>query len=255
MDRIAIIVAAHKPYWMPEGQPVYVPLHVGSLNQPSLGWQRDDEGCSISDKNQTFCELTGHYWAWKNVDADIYGLCHYRRYFGTRQFWKTKKERILTAESIHKRFKRCDLVLPPKRHYWIETNRSHYEHAHHANDLIVAQAVLQELYPAYLPAWHAVMRRKSGHRFNMFLMRRNVFLAYSEWLFSVLFEMEKWLDMSGYSEKDRRVFGYVAERLLDVWVAHNHIAYEECAVVNFENQHWLRKIMDFVKRKTNNHRL
>lgn len=249
MEKIAIIVATHKPYWMPIEQSIYIPLHAGSAGKPSIGFQRDDDGSNISEKNKTFCELTGHYWAWKNLDADIYGLCHYRRYFGTRQFWKKKKERILKAALIERYFKRCDMVLPRKRHYWIETNQSQYEHAHHANDLVVVQSVLRELCPEYLPAWHTSMQRTSGHRFNMFLMRRNVFIAYSKWLFSVLFEVEKRLDISDYSEKDKRVFGYVAERLLDVWVEHNQIVFAECAVVNLEKQNWTQKILSFIGRK------
>lgn len=249
MEKIAIIVAAHKPYWMPKNQAMYIPLQVGAASKPSIGFPRDDRGFHISDKNKTFCELTGQYWAWKNVEAEIYGLCHYRRYFGTCQFWRSKQERILSALSIVTYFKRYDMVLPRKRHYWIETNRSQYEHAHHEIDLSVTQAVLAEQYPEYIPAWHVTMHRTCGHRFNMFLMRRNLFLAYTEWLFSILFAVEKRLDISTYSEKDQRVFGYLAERLLDVWVEHNQVTYAECAVVNLESQYWTHKIIRFIGRK------
>ncbi len=183
------------------------------------------------------------------MQADIYGLCNYRRYFSTRQLWKRKKPRILTETAVQRYFQQHDLVLPRKRHYWIETNRSQYEHAHHAKDLAVAQAVLSEQFPEYLPAWHATMQRTRGHRFNMFLMRRNLFYAYSEWLFQILFAVEKRLDITEYPPKDQRVFGYLAERLLDVWVEHNQIAYAECSVVNLENQHWPCKIGRFFLRK------
>ena len=40
----------------------------------------DDTGDNISDLAKYFSELSVQYWAWKNVDADYYGLCHYRRY-------------------------------------------------------------------------------------------------------------------------------------------------------------------------------
>ena len=37
---------------------------------------------SISNKNDSYCELTGMYWALKNLkNVDVIGLCHYRRYF------------------------------------------------------------------------------------------------------------------------------------------------------------------------------
>ena len=78
--KIRMIVATHKPYWMPE-DPVYLPVQVGAAGRESLGFQRDDEGENISAKNPNYCELTGLYWAWKNLDADYIGLVHYRRYF------------------------------------------------------------------------------------------------------------------------------------------------------------------------------
>lgn len=249
MDKIAIMVAAHKPYWMPEDQSMYLPLQVGAAGQGSIGCQRDDQGENISDKNQTFCELTGQYWAWKNIDADFYGLCHYRRYFGTRDFWKTKKARILMRPKVLKLLEKSDLILPKKRHYWIETNQSQYEHAHHATDLTTTKQIIQECFPEYLPSWEKVMSSRSGHRFNMYVMRRDLFFAYSQWLFSILFILERRLDISKYKLNDKRVFGFVAERLLDVWVVHHQIRYVECSVINLESQKWGKKIVSFIRRK------
>ncbi len=244
----AVIVAAHKPYWMPT-DPMYLPIQVGSAGAPSLGWLRDDEGDNISEKNATFCELTGLYWLWKHRQADVYGLTHYRRYFAKGSWLLPKKQRILTTEAARALMKRHAVVVPRKRRYWIETNYSHYIHAHHEQDLLLTKVILQERCPAYLPAWEASMARRSGHRFNMFLMRRPLFEAYCAWLFDILLELEARLDISAYSAKDRRVFGYVAERLLDVWLDTNQQAYAELPVVNLENQHWGKKIYSFLQRK------
>ena len=79
-----IIIAAHKPYRMPE-DPMYVPVHVGASGKDDIGFVRDDSGDNISELNPEFCELTGFYWAWKNLDADYIGLVHYRRYFGGKR--------------------------------------------------------------------------------------------------------------------------------------------------------------------------
>ena len=93
---IKILVATHKKYWMPDDD-VYVPLHVGAEGKESLGYLPDNTGDHISSKNPSYCELTGLYWAWKNLDCEYIGLCHYRRYFGksihTRNIDK-KKEAI-----------------------------------------------------------------------------------------------------------------------------------------------------------------
>ena len=101
------------------------------------------------------------------------------------------------------------------------------------------------MYPDYLPAYDAVMDRTSGHRFNMFIMRKEILDAYCGWLFDVLFHLERRLDISGYDPVSRRVFGYVGERLLDVWVETNHIAYAELPVVNMERQNWQKKAVNF----------
>ena len=77
---IKIIVAVHKEYWMPLDS-VYLPLFVGAIGKNDIHYQRDDEGENISYKNPFYCELTGLYWAWKNMEDDYIGLVHYRRYF------------------------------------------------------------------------------------------------------------------------------------------------------------------------------
>ena len=77
---IKILIAMHKPYWHPD-DPVYMPIHVGKKGKASIGLPGDDTGDNISDRNPAYCELTGVYWAWKNLKADYVGLVHYRRYF------------------------------------------------------------------------------------------------------------------------------------------------------------------------------
>ena len=242
MSGLKIIVAAHKPYWMPEDS-AYLPVQVGAAGKLPIGdWQRDDEGENISAKNANWCELTGLYWAWKNLKADAVGLVHYRRHFKGR-------DGIATGAEIAALLEKSDVILPRKRNYFIETTRSQYVHAHHAEDLDVTRAILAERHPEYVTAFDAAMASTKGHRFNMFVMKRPQFDAYCEWLFDVLFELEKRLDISSYSPYDARVFGFVAERLLDVWISANGIRFAELSVLHLESQHWPRKIMAFLKRK------
>ena len=77
---LIIIVTTHKFYWMPKYE-IYFPLHVGKKGKRSIGFHGDDTGSNISERNANYCELTGVYWAWKNLKCDVIGLCHYRRYF------------------------------------------------------------------------------------------------------------------------------------------------------------------------------
>ena len=247
MSQIKIIIATHKAYDMPAA-PMYLPLQVGSAISEALPYTQDNSGPNISDKNRSFCELTGLYWAWMNLDAEYIGLCHYRRYFAEKCLGR-KKSRILSEDAAVRLLRSNDVILPRKRHYWIETNYSQYIHAHHRQDLDKTRQILSEMSPDYLPAYDAVMQKTSGHRFNMLIMRRDILNAYCGWLFDVLFQLEARLDISQYDAVSRRVFGYVGERLLDVWMETNHIPYAELPVVNMERQHWLRKGSRFLIRK------
>ncbi len=252
-ESIRIIVAAHKPYWMPRND-IYVPVLVGAAQNSGddttkIGYQPDSSGDNISQKNAGYCELTGLYWAWKNMDAEIYGLCHYRRYLGSRQFRQQKKDRILQEAEIRKLLSEHDLILPRKRHYWIETRGSQYAHAHHQEDLELTEKVLAENYPENVAAWKHMLQTRSGHICNMFIMRKELFTEYCDWLFDVLFEVERRLDISGYSDKDRRVFGYLGERLLDVWIESRGLTYAEVPMINLEKQNWGKKGLAFLGRK------
>ena len=228
-----------------------MPIQVGAaLNGQAIdGMIRDDTGYNISEKNRSFCELTALYWAWKNLDSDAIGLVHYRRYFARRCITFDKRKRIAQQEDYERLLVRHPVILPPLRHYWIETNFSQYVHAHHEQDLAVTRQIISELYPEYIPAYDKWMSRTYGHHFNMFVMKRPWFDAYCRWLFSIVFELEKCLDISDCDEYNKRVFGFVSERLIDCWLETNHIPYIEMPVVFTEKQHWPGKICRFLKRK------
>lgn len=245
---IRIIVAAHKPYWMPE-DPIYLPVQVGAAGKESIGYQRDDEGENISSWNANYCELTGLYWAWKHVDADYIGLAHYRRHFAGGKRSGDKKARVIGRAELEGKLKETDILLPNPRNYRIETGFSQYVHAHHAADLAMTRKILSEKYPEYLPMWDKCMKVTTGHRFNMFVMKKDLLDAYCAWLFDVLFELEKRLDISSYNKNDSRVFGFVSERLLDVWIGTNGYAYKDTPYVFMENQNWIVKGGNFIRRK------
>ncbi len=251
-----IIVATHKEYAIPQDA-LYLPVQAGAAIHPALPYTGDNIGENISEKNATFCELTALFWAWKNLDADYLGLCHYRRYFAepcrgilrSESVVRVIRRSFLSAESAECLLKKTTVILPVKRNYFIETGYSQYAHAHHEEDLIAVREILAVKYPNAIQAFDSTLRRVTGHRFNMFIMRRDLLDAYCAWLFDILFELEKRLDISSYSDYDKRVFGFIGERLLDVWIETNHILYRELPVLHTESQHWLYKGTAFLKRK------
>lgn len=140
-------------------------------------------------------------------------------------------------------------MLPVCRNYYIETVRSQYEHAHNKRDLDECEKIILEKYPDYEPAFTLVMKRKKLHIYNMFIMKWELFDAYCQFLFGILFELEKRIDISDYNVYEARVYGFIAERLLNVWIEKNKITYKEVPVVYLENIDWIKKGSAFLKRK------
>ena len=249
---LKIIIATHKKYLMPDDQ-MYHPVQVGKQRNIDLGYTGDNTGDNISLKNSNYCELTAMYWAWKNIKADFLGLVHYRRHFCNKTIFfgsiKMKQKNILSSQKATQMLRDYDAILPKKRHYWIETNYSQYAHAHNEKDLIKTRDIIDSKWPDYTKPFDEIMKKKSGHRFNMFIMKQDLFNSYSEWLFDILFQLEKEIDITSYSPNDARVFGFISERLLDVWLEVNKINYVEMPVMHMEKQNWFKKISNFMIRK------
>jgi hypothetical protein len=246
--KIIMLVAAHKQYPMPK-DPMYLPLHVGKAGKNlDLGFQGDNTGDNISEKNPTFCELTGIYWAWKNLDGDYVGLSHYRRYFRGKP-GRDKWACILTGDQAAKLLETTDVLLPKKRRYYIETVYNQYIHAHPKEGLDLALSLAAAQGANYAQAVEHLKQRSWTHIYNMFLMKRDIFDRYCQWLFDILFQVEAQVDISAYSAYDRRVFGFLSERLLDVYLEANGISYQELPVMFMEKQNWLKKGSAFLLRK------
>ena len=245
-----IIIAAHKEYIFPQDD-LYVPLQVGCfISSEKLDMVGDDIGENISHKNHSFSELTALYWAWKNEyfkESDFCGLVHYRRYFeGIESFGRF---RILGEADIMNYMSQYDVLVPRERKYYIETVRSHYEHAHYKKDLDTLEEVFREYSPEYIPAFTAVMEQKSLYLYNMFVMKSKYYNDYCLWLFTILFEVEKRVDISEYDRYQKRIFGFLGERMFNVWLLHHKLKVKEIKVKNLEGENLILKAVNMLKRK------
>lgn len=254
MKDIQILVATHKKYKMPESD-IYLPIHVGREGKEDLGYQGDNEGDNISDKNGNYCELTGLYWAWKNLNCKYVGLSHYRRYFvGSKNEtfitnYKSASKSILGENEIKELMKNYDIILPKKRNYFIENVRSHYKNAHNIEDLEETQKIINDKYPDYLEAFETVMNKKTLHLYNMFVLKKELFNEYCEWLFDILLELEKRIDISNYDSYQSRIYGFISERLFNVWIEYKELNQVSLDILSLENINLYNKYSQFLKRK------
>lgn len=253
MSNIKIIVAAHKKYQMPKDK-MYIPVQVGAEGKELIeNYTPDNTGDNISKLNPYFCELTGLYWAWKNLDADYIGLVHYRRYFTESKKIPKEEDKkfecVLTKEQLEEKLKNVDVILPKKRKYYIENLYSHYEHTMYVEPLEKTRKIIQDKYPEYLDEFDMLHKRTSAHMFNMLIMRKDILNEYCTWLFDILFELQKQIDESKYDSFHARFYGRISELLLDVWINKNQIKYEEIKVIDMQNVNWFKKGISFLKAK------
>ncbi|MCR4674035.1 MAG: DUF4422 domain-containing protein [Lachnospiraceae bacterium] len=254
---IKVIVAAHKSYEMPEDE-MYLPLQVGAEDKLSLGgnFYRDNTGENISRKNPLFCELTGLYWAWKNLDCDAYGLVHYRRGLTIKPKREIKKygplKNVLSFEETDGLLCKCDVIVPKKRKYYIENLYTHYSHTLDGSHLDLAKEIIAEKYPEYLPFVEKAYHQTWGYMFNMFIAKRQIADSYLEWLFDILFEMERRIDVTALSDFHKRLFGRVSEILFNVWIQKaiaDGITVQEVSYLPIEKEDMVKKVIAFLKAK------
>lgn len=248
MKNVKVIIATHKKYEMPTDS-MYLPVQVGAEGKSDLGYQKDNTGYNISLKNPFFCELTGLYWAWKNLDAEYIGLAHYRRHFLFKKKSKKNFENVLSLEEACKLLDKTDVILPKKRKYYIETLYNHYKHTMYVEPLDETRNIIEKKYPEYLSEFDRLKKRRSAHMFNMFIMKKEIFDGYCKWLFDILFELEKVIDNSKYDQFHARFYGRISELLLDVYLRKNSILYKEVNFIYMEKINKVAKVKGFLAAK------
>ena len=253
MQKLTVLVITHKDYEVPASA-CYRPLFVGGKIASGLkneDFYQDNSGVNIAEKNSSFCELTGLYWAWKNgvfENNQYVGLVHYRRYFAGKALY-LKKKQIASESELLTILEKYDVILPRKRNYFIESIYSHYQHAHHIEDLDLTRDVIIELQSEYLESFDAVMQGRKLHLYNMFVMSSEKASEYCHWLFSILFELEQRIDITQYDNYQKRVFGFIAERLFNVWILYNQLNVKYLSVVNLDGENLIKKGLNLLKRK------
>ena len=222
MADIRLFVCCHEPVAVPS-HPLLCPLQVGAAlaGKRFPGFAHDDEGENISAQNRTYCELTGQYWAWKNVQADWYGFFHYRRYLYPDE--QAKRPYIICqAPDLdalgYDRFgaliEQYDMILPQGEDMCVSV-RDHYARYHRAADLALAEKLVRRIHPEMGQALDAYLNGTVQYFGNIFIMSRDVFRDYCARLFPVLACFDA-------KETDRlpRVDGYIGERLLGVYATY-----------------------------------
>lgn len=250
MNKLKILVCCHKDV-LDVNDEYFFPIHVGKqLSNIDIGIQPDNEGDNISEKNSSFCELTGMYWAWKNMQGvDYIGLCHYRRFFDFHHqcgIYDSKDFLVEDVSSVHLDVPSsvCDylnkgFVYLAKPRHLRQSVFADYCCMHYSRDIIELENVIKskDTENKYYSAYYYIFKKNNKfHPYNMFLMRWDLFNDYCSWMFDILFELESRLDISKYDKYQSRIYGFIAERLLNVYIYANHVKVLEKPVISFKDK-------------------
>ena len=179
----------------------------------------DNTGDNIADKNSSFCELTALYWIWKNDNSDCAGLEHYRRFFCGKNIFKAK---ILTKKRVNKILQKHDVIVA-KKSKCKPSLSAHYAKEHCREDLNICLDIIERDFPDYVEDCKAVLNSHRASMYNMFVMPKNLLDEYCEWLFRILFSAEKEINLEDKDDYQKRVFGFLSERLFNVWLHHKKL--------------------------------
>jgi hypothetical protein len=110
-----------------------------------------------------------------------------------------------------------DIVLP-EPYFFKSTARAEYAKAHYSKDMDTLRELVQQISPEYVTAFDKVLSQNYLSLCNMFIARREIFDRYMEWVMPILEESYREIDTSTYSTYDKRLAGYFAEWLFNVWL-------------------------------------
>lgn len=220
MNKVKILVATHKPNLVYHDD-VYTPIHVGKvISKYEMEWQGDNTGDNISEKNPMYCEMTAHYWAWKNLkDVNYIGLCHYQRYFETK----------ITNDNIEELLNGVDVILPSAIYFSTAVEYNFRLLA--KEDCFIFFKVIEEFFPEYYEtAVDYILNNNREYAFNMLICSRVIYDQIMQFVFAMLFKTEKYIMQQPYTD-GKRIYGYFSEFLIPIYCLKHKLRIKEIPVV------------------------
>lgn len=239
----------------------------------------DHTGDNISQKRMSYCELTVIYWMWKNLQADYYGLSHYRRYLSFAEeklpgAWQEqgfmdsmsdanlKRCGLLDEDAIRSEIESCDMIIPVEfevekvvtpRGTGFKTTYDYvtkaWEHLFiEKKDIDNMLTVIEADFPEYIESAREYMKGHTFRGFNIFILKKELFYSLCEFEFGVLDRMESQIDYSFASDSRKRAPGYLGEILYSIWTYHQtknkKLNIKEKQIIFFQDTGKEKRIVD-----------
>lgn len=226
----------------------------------------DNTGDNISEKRSMLGEFTVEYWMWKNVKADYYGLCHYRRYFALldKNYCRNddshirglfldksavKKFDLNNDEKIREYCNQYSIIIPeptdvtkiikPDKSSNFKTVREMWEYGY-GKDLPydIIDTFIKSLEKQNFPLVDDLkeyLETQNHIGYNCFIVHKDVFNEMCQLIFSTISKLEvEYADIIDYN-KYPRTLGYLCEIMFGIFMydAKKNKKYKELPLVFF----------------------
>ena len=262
---LKILVCYYDSYGIPyTDDGIMFPIQAGkALTDTGLHIQGDNElngrPCdNISSKNPSYSELTALYWAWKNLkklypDVKYVGWSHYRRFFAlneeryfTDTIYKSSSDipnYRIDSDKIISILEAGKIILVKKRVFSFPLNIQ-FSVYHSSIDYSILKDIIRKKFPDYYDTFVNFMEHNNKiSLYCMFIMKYEDFERYCEWLFAVLSEVEPLIPFQYYNTYQKRVFAFMAERLLNVYVIKNGLKPEYSSIYFYGDKRTYKRIL------------
>ena len=243
-EDLKIYVVTHKKCELPKLPNNYEIIQVGRALNQDLGYKfNDSTGENISTLNPYINENTAIYWIWRNTASDFVGISHYRRFFSNKNSEKYAPKNIVTGEQVKKFLQDYDMIVGDEFNSYCSNNSllvAYLGAELYEIYMKLMRFVFNKIHPEYLETFDYIMSSSSLYRCNMFITRKYIYDDYCEWLFPILISATNFInefnekhDIKPNSQQNRFV-GFIAERLLSVWLMKNNLRLKELYIMKVE---------------------
>ena len=140
---------------------------------------------------------------------------------------------VLDRNDIVNILSKYDIVVPNNTYIIKHNVEDSWKATHIYKDYEECRKIVSEKYPDYIEAFEKVSKSKKLYTCNMFISSKRIFDEYYNWLFDILFELEKRTDLSKYDDYNKRLYGFMSERLFNVWLCkHSELKVYKTPVFN-----------------------
>lgn len=203
---------------------LYIPINCGNLKGTNdwcdkhLYYETDFKE-NIAPKNSKLNECTAIYAYWKNLmkDADYIGFNHYRRLFRIEDLNDIAEYDVIDTKPIPMVFNMSYFTGSPIPNFVPTDIKNGYAICHKIEDWNKMEEILKKTpYYVFFEDWKN--QNSLSSPCNMFVMKKQMFEEYCNFVFPILFDLEQKINLEGRDGYQRRALAFISERLTSLFI-------------------------------------